>query len=95
MDGTEQILFESTEIGEYAGYIFLHEMVSGDIVIIKAYIKNVENEVYGLRDSATFEGAQGAPCVGVHPTIGKVGLKITAQQTAGTFRTIHHMWFKR
>jgi len=95
MDGTEQTLFESTELGEYSGYIFLDQMQTGDEIAIRVYIKDVEDGVYKLREVVVFTDAQDAPAVEIRPIIGKVGIKVTAQQTAGTYRTVTSMWFKR
>jgi len=95
MNGTEQTLFENTELGEYNGHIFLDKMQAGDTIVLKIYVKDHEDDVYKLRDSATYTGAQTKPCVGFLPTIGKVGLKVTAQQTAGTYRTVTHQWIMR
>jgi len=95
MDGTEQTLFESTEIGEYNGYVFLDTLLAGDTVVVYVYIKDHEDAKYKLRDSASFSDVQVAPAVGFLPTMGKVGYKVTAKQIAGTYRTVTHAWFKR
>jgi len=95
MDGTEQTLFESTEIGEYSGYVFLFEMVAGDRLYIRVYIKNVENNNYYLADSVLFADVQTAPAVRIAHVTGKVGFKVTAQQTIGVKKTVHHSWFRK
>jgi len=95
MDGTEQTLFESTELGEYSGYIFLDQMQSGDEIVLRVYIKDVEDGNYKLRESVTLTGVQNFPAIEIRPIIGKVGIKVTAQQTSGTYRTVTSMWFKR
>jgi len=95
MDGTEQTLFENTELAEYAGYIFVDSLESGDEIVLRAYIKDVEDGEYKLRDTYTVTYPPPVECIAVAPTIGKVGFKITAQQTAGTYKTLTHMWFKR
>ena len=95
MDGTEQTLFESTELGEYSGYIFLDQMESGDEIVIRVYIKDVEDGNYKKREEVPFSGVQDCPAIEVRPIIGKVGIKVTAQQTAGTYKTVTSMWFKR
>lgn len=95
MDGTEQTLFEYTKLGEYSGFVFLDKMESGDTIAVKIYIMDVEDETYKLWISETFSGALTIPAIRVVPVIGKVGFKVTAQQTAGTYREITHMWFKR
>lgn len=95
MDGTEQVLFESTELGEYSGYIILNEMQTNDDITLKCYIKNEEDGNYYLADSALFEDVQATPTIRIAQVCGKVGIKFTAKQDAGTNRTISHMWLKR
>jgi len=95
MDGTEKTLFESTELGEYNGYVYLDKLLTGDTVRVKVFIKDHEDDTYKLRDSKDFTGVQTVPTVGFLPTIGKVGYKVTAQQIAGTYKDVTHAWFKR
>jgi hypothetical protein len=95
MDGTEQVMFESTELGEYSGYVFLEALRSGDTVVIREYIKDVEDDVYRLFETHTYSNVQDLPAIRIVPIIGKVGIKITIQQTAGVYREVTHMWFKR
>ena len=95
MDGTEQTIFESTILGEYSGYVFLDAMLAGDTIVIRSYTMDVEDETYKKCEEATYSGVQAKPAVYFTPIIGKVGFKITAEQTVGTYRTITHMWFKR
>lgn len=95
MDGTEQTLFENTELGEYSGYIFLDTLESGDIVKIKVYLKDVEDNVYKKHIEEDLSGVLTIPTMRITPMIGKIGIKVTAEQTLGTYRTITYMWFKR
>ena len=95
MDGTEQTIFENTELGEYSGYIFLDAMESGDSITIRIYVKDPEDGNYKKFLEETFTGVIDPPTVRVAPIIGECGVKVTAQQTAGTYKTITHMWFKR
>jgi len=95
MNGSEQTLFENTELGEFAGYVFLTPLQTGDSVTLKFYVKDVEANEYVLNDGKTYTGAQSYPAIEVRHVIGKVGVKVTIRQTAGTYRTIHHMWFGR
>jgi len=95
MDGTEQIIFINEELGEFSGYVFLEDMQVGDTIIIRGYVKDHEDSVYKKTSEDTFSNVQALPAVYVKPILGKVGLKFTAQQTAGTYRTITHQWFKR
>lgn len=95
MDGTEQVLFESTEIGEYSGHIFLDKMVSGDTIVIRVWIKDVNDDTYKKWLEDTYSGKIDCPALYLEHIIGKVGIKVTAQQTAGAYRVITHQWFKR
>lgn len=95
MDGTEQTVFESTELAEYSGYIFLDKLQSGDTVTIRVYVKDVEEDDYKLWLADSYSGALACPALRMEPMIGKVGMKVTLEQTAGTYRIVTHMWFKR
>lgn len=95
LDGTEQILFENSELGEYSGYVFLDDMQAGDTLKVRLYLKDVEDTIYKKYIEETYSGVLSCPVARITPIIGKVGIKITAQQTAGTYREITHMWFKR
>jgi hypothetical protein len=95
LSSSEQTLFESTEVGEYHGYVFLQNMGSGDTVTLALYVKNVEDSQYYLGDTLVLTDAQSVPVVRVYGIVGKVGVKVTAKQTVGTARNIDHMWFKK
>lgn len=95
MDGTEQAIFESTEVGEFSGYVFLNELLAGDTVVLKVYIKDPEDSVYKLWATDSYSGVVAFPALRMEAIIGHVGIKITAKQTAGTYRTITSDWFKR
>jgi len=95
MDGTEKTVFESTELGEYSGYIFFDKMLAGDTIEIKVYIKDVNDDTYKLWVNDSYSGIQTNPALRMEAIIAKVGVKVTLKQTAGTYRTVTHMWFKR
>jgi len=95
MDGTEQTIFENTELGEYSGYIFLDALESGDSITIRIYIRDPEDGNYKKFIEETFTGKLNTPVVRITPIIGKVGVKVTAEQTSGSYKTITHTWFKR
>lgn len=95
MNGTEQTIFENMELGEYSGYIFLDDMQAGDTITIRVYIKDEEDEAYKLWDSSEYNNVQTKPTTRIPPLAGKVGIKITARQTAGSYREITYCWFKR
>lgn len=95
MDGTEQTLFESTEIGEYSGYIFLDDLASGDTIELRVYVKDKNDDSYKKWIEDGYTGSLTTPAVRLEPMIGSRGVKITAKQTAGTFREITHQWYRR
>lgn len=95
MDGTEQTIFENTDLGEYSGYIFLDKMLSGDTLRIRMFLKDLEDATYKKYLDEEYSDAQLCPIVRIMPIIGKVGFKVTAQQTVGAYRELTHMWFKR
>jgi hypothetical protein len=95
MDGTEQVIFESTELGEYSGYIFLDDMEAGDTITVRVYVKDVNDDTYKLWASDPYSGKLPNPALRMEAIIGKVGIKITLQQSAGSYRAITHQWFKR
>jgi hypothetical protein len=97
MDGTEQAIFESTELGEYSGYIFFDKMVSGDTIIIRIYVKdpNDINKTYKKWLEDSYSGALTTPALRLEPIISKLGVKVTLQQSAGSYKQVTHTWFKR
>jgi len=95
MNGTEQVLFENTELGEYNGYVYLDKMVSGDKIRVRVYLKDKEDDTYKLRDSKDFENAQSTSAIGFLPCMSGHGFKVTAQQIAGAMKDVTYKWFKR
>jgi hypothetical protein len=95
LDMSEQTMFENTELGEYSGYVFLDKMKSGDTVIVRLYVKDVETSEYKKYIDEEYSDVLSCPTLRITPIIGKVGYKITIQQTDGTSFIVTHMWFKR
>jgi hypothetical protein len=95
MNGTEIVLYESTEIGEYHGYIFVNNLAGTDSIDFKFYVRNPEDDTYYLADALTVTGVQATPVVRVSSIVNKSGVKISATQTVGTYRNIDHAWFKK
>ena len=94
-DGTEQTVFELTSLAELEGWIDLANMESGDVVIIKVYVKTRSGGTYRLYDSASYSGIQSSPGLHITKLPAKYGLKGTVQQTTGTNRTYDFNFFKR
>ena len=88
MTGAEDDLFASqTTLKHYATHIFLHNMTSTDVIIIRVYIKDVDTGVEKLYISPTTSGVQGDADVYV-PFMPTSSYRVTCEQTAGTFRAI-------
>jgi hypothetical protein len=94
-DGTEQLVAELDAIGSLEGWIDLANMASGDSVTIKVYVKMKSGGTYRLYDSSNYVGAQANPALHTIelPTI--YGIKITLQQTTGSYKTYDYTFFKR
>lgn len=95
MDGTEQTLFEASDVGEYAGYIFLDDMKPNDRIVIRVYVKDPEDSVYKRWGETTYNYGFDDPTIHFQPMQNRVGYKVTAEQTLGSYRTITHTWFKK
>jgi hypothetical protein len=95
-DGTEQKVaeLEETELGTLEGHIDLANMQSGDGVTIREYIRMKAGGDYRLYDSADYSGAQTKPALHVVKLPSKYGVKVTLEQTAGTYRTFDYNFFR-
>lgn len=89
-DGTEQTLLEYTEVGRILGYVDLGEMKVGDAVIIRQYIMVKEGGPFRTYNSDPFAGVQVPPVLYIQPRESGFGVKLTLQQTAGSYRTFYH-----
>lgn len=90
-DGTEQTIFDTSSLTHFFAYVFLHNMIAGDTLIINIYIKDVNGATMRLVDTFQYDGAQtrkGVP-IPYYPTS---EYKLTIQQTAGTNR--NYTWAK-
>jgi hypothetical protein len=99
MDGTEKnvVLDEITGNPQrfLEGYIDLTPMASGDTVVIRQYMKIAAAGAYVKYAEETYSGAQSLPLLFVTTKVGSYGIKVTAQQTAGTNRTFSFQFFRR
>lgn len=87
---TEEIVFEyaKTEPFTISGYINLKEMEEGDTIIIREYVKLATNGDYTLYAEEEYNGKQKEPMVWIEKLPAMKGIKITIQQTRGTFKYI-------
>jgi hypothetical protein len=99
MDGTEKnvVLDEITGNPQrfLEGYIDLSPMASGDTIVVRQYMKIASAGAYVKYAEETYSGAQSIPLLFIVTKPGKYGIKITAQQTAGTNRTLTYQFFRR
>jgi hypothetical protein len=99
MDGTEKnvVLDEVTGNPQrfLEGYIDLTPMQSGDTIIVRQYMKIASAGNYVKYAEETYSGAQTLPLLYITTKTGRYGIKITAQQTSGTNRTLTYQFFRR
>ncbi|MEM1879169.1 MAG: hypothetical protein QXJ18_05355 [Desulfurococcaceae archaeon] len=92
-DGTEQTVVEALGPMSLEGYIDLSEMQEGDAVIIKRYVRMTQDGEYKLHASDEYYGRQTEPIVRLPPISGLYGIKVTLQQTSGTYRAFRYLFF--
>jgi len=99
MDGTEQNVVLDEITGNpprfLEGYIDLSPMAAGDTIVIRQYMKIAADGAYVKYAEETYTDAQSLPLLYVVSKSGRYGIKITAQQTAGTYRTLTYQFFRR
>jgi len=99
MDGTEKNVVLDEVSGNPSrfleGYIDLTPMASGDTIVIRQYMKIAATGDYVKYAEETYSGAQSLPLLYIVSKSGRYGIKITAQQTAGSYRTLGFQFFRR
>jgi hypothetical protein len=99
MDGTEKAVVLDEVSGNPSrfleGYIDLTPMASGDTIVVRQYMKIASAGNYVKYAEETYTGAQSLPLLYITTKSGRYGIKITAQQTAGTNRTLTYQFFRR
>ncbi len=85
-DGSEQTILEVTQSGRFAGYVSLREMQAGDTVYLSQYVKI--DGTYDRYRREPYQDVQTDPAIYITPKEVVTGMKITIQQTVGTFREI-------
>jgi hypothetical protein len=92
-DGSEQVVMEISEAARVSGYISLANMEAGDTVIIMQYVRLLNGE-YKRYASETYTGVQENPIVYITPKELASGMKVTLQQTSGTYKTFDYLFIK-
>jgi hypothetical protein len=99
MDGTEKDLVLDEVTGNpprfLEGYVDLSPMASGDTIVVRQYMKIAPAGAYVKYAEETYSGAQALPLLYVVTKPGRYGIKVTAQQTAGTYRSLTYQFFRR
>jgi hypothetical protein len=99
MDGTEKDVVLDEVSGNpqrfLEGYIDLSPMAAGDTIVIRQYIKITATGAYVKYAEETYSDAQSLPALYITTKAGRYGIKVTAQQTAGTYRTLAYQFFRR
>ncbi|MEM2587949.1 MAG: hypothetical protein QXV23_06580 [Candidatus Bathyarchaeia archaeon] len=93
-DGTEQTLIEALGLLNLEGYVDLSPMQDGDTVILRRYVKITANDDYKLHGEETYIGVQAQPLIRFPPLAGYYGIKVTLQQTTGTYKSFPYQFFK-
>ena len=93
-DGTEQVVMEYSGLAMVHGYIDLSQMTTGDEVIIRAYVVIRAGGAWRKYAEETFRDAQSLPALYVLPRLTVYGIRITLQQTAGTFKSFDYVFVK-
>jgi len=98
-DGTEQTVILDEVTGNpprfLDGFIDLSNMAAGDTVVIRQYISIVTPPDYKKYAEETYTDAQTLPLLYITTKTARYGIKITLQQTAGTYRTFKYQFFRR
>ncbi len=93
-DGSEQLVIEAPGPINLEGYVDLSNLAVGDEVVLKRYVKIQEGGDYKLHASEAFNGVQEQPLIRFPPIAGYYGIKVTLQQTAGSFKSFPYQFFK-
>jgi hypothetical protein len=97
MDGTEKILVEKTDnkLGLLDGFVDLTPMAGGDTIVVRQYMQVKAAGTYVKYAEETYTGAQSIPLLFLTTKSGKDKIKVTAQQTVGTNRTLDVQFYRR
>jgi hypothetical protein len=99
MDGTEVTVVQDEITGNpirhLEGWIDLSPMQSGDSVTIRLYVKTTPTGSYVKYAEETYTDTQSLPALHLVTLPARYGIKITMQQTAGTYRTFSYQFFRK
>lgn len=97
MDGTEQTLVEKTDdkFGYLDGYVDLTPMAAADTIVIRQSMQIKAAGAYVKYAEETYSAVQSIPLLHITTKPAKDKIKVTAQQTAGTYKTIDVQFYRR
>jgi len=97
MDGTEKTLVEKTDdkMGLLDGFVDLTPMQAGDTIVVREYMTVKAAGSYAKYAEETYSGVQSIPLLYIQTKTSARSIKVTAQQTAGTNRTLDVQFFRR
>jgi hypothetical protein len=94
-DGSEQAVAEyAGAVALVSGYLDLSNMVEGDSVTVRSYVRIREGGEYVLYRSETFYGRPPEPALYLLPRLVGYAFKVTLQQTAGAFKNFDYLFVK-
>jgi len=64
------------------------------VIIIRSYVKLGPDRDYVLYDSETFTGMQAEPALHLLPRLSGYAMKITIEQTEGTYKSFDYLFVK-
>jgi len=97
MDGSEQVLV-ATEISSphsLEGMIDLSSLASGDSVTVREYMSAVSPVSYTKYAQSSVSGPRDPAMLYLATKSSSYGIRITLQQTSGTYRTLPWQFFLR
>ena len=97
MSGAEQTLVEKLDdkAGLVEGMINLAPMASGDTVVVREYMQVISTGTYAKYAEETYADAQAISLLQLLTRISTHDIKVTIQQTAGTYRTFEYSFVRR
>jgi len=97
MTGAEQTLVEKTDdkAGLLEGMINLTPMTATETVVVREYMQVLSTGAYVKYAEETYTGAQAIPLLQILTRISTHDIKVTIQQTAGTYKTFEYSFVRR
>ncbi len=91
-NGSEQTVTEANEPMRFSGYISLGQMQAGDSIVLRQYVELAGT--YEKYAEETYSDAQSVPMIYFTPKEVASSLKVTLEQTVGTFREFPFKFIK-